>query len=86
MREILPLLEAAPYVFRYPWFASRWMVAGVYVDKSASLLKPYSAELTPLGHYYNNLLSKKCVSDFQQVSGFLLVLWFPPPKTLTVTI
>jgi hypothetical protein len=42
MREILPLLEAAPYVFRYAWFASRWMVAGVYVDKSASLLKPYS--------------------------------------------
>ena len=56
MREILPLLEAAPYVFRYAWFASRWMVQGDYVDKSASLLKPYSADLTPLGHYYNNFI------------------------------
>ena len=53
MKEILPLLEGALYLFLYAGFASRWMVAGNFVDQSASLLKPYSTELTPLGHYYN---------------------------------
>ena len=28
----------------------------------------------------------KFVSDLQQVSGFLWVLWFPPPIKLNVTI
>ncbi|CAG2234108.1 Thymocyte nuclear protein 1 [Mytilus edulis] len=42
MREILPLLESAPYVYRYAWFASRWMKhldGGNTVDISATLIK-----------------------------------------------
>jgi hypothetical protein len=30
--------------------------------------------------------NKVCYSDLRQVGGFLRVLWFPPPKTLTATI
>ncbi|XP_063412078.1 uncharacterized protein LOC134694901 [Mytilus trossulus] len=59
MREILPLLESAPYVFRYAWFASRWLKHvsdGAWVDISASLIKENTSELSALGHYYNNFM------------------------------
>ncbi|XP_071150704.1 uncharacterized protein [Mytilus edulis] len=58
MREVLPLLESAPYVFRYAWFVSRWLHHndGAWVDGSASLMKEHSAELSTLGHYYNNFM------------------------------
>ncbi|XP_063411537.1 uncharacterized protein LOC134694455 [Mytilus trossulus] len=59
MREILPLLESAPYVFRYAWFASRWLKHasdGAWVDISATLIKENTSELSALGHYYNNFM------------------------------
>ncbi|XP_063412054.1 uncharacterized protein LOC134694878 [Mytilus trossulus] len=59
MREILPLLESAPYVYRYAWFASRWMKhldGGNTVDISATLIKENTVELSALGHYYNNFM------------------------------
>jgi len=58
MKDALPLLEAAPYVFRYSWFTSRFIHhnEGTWVDASASLMKENSAELSVLGHYYNNFM------------------------------
>ncbi|CAC5355701.1 unnamed protein product [Mytilus coruscus] len=57
MREILPLLESAPFVFRYAWFTSRWVFHNhTFVDGSTSLMKENSAELSALGHYYNNFM------------------------------
>jgi hypothetical protein len=38
-------------------------------------------EVYSIQHYVN-----KFVDDLQQVSGFLHVLWFPPPIKLTDTI
>ncbi|XP_063417529.1 uncharacterized protein LOC134700089 [Mytilus trossulus] len=58
MKDALPLLDAAPYVFRYSWFTSRFIHhnEGTWVDASASLMKEHSAELSVLGHYYNNFM------------------------------
>lgn len=53
MKEILPRLEAAPYVFRYAWFVSRTSGDG-FITSAASLLHQHSAQLTTLGHFYNN--------------------------------
>ncbi|XP_063411611.1 uncharacterized protein LOC134694528 [Mytilus trossulus] len=67
MREVLPLLESAPYVFRYAWFVSRWLHHndGNWVDGSASLMKENSAELSTLGHYYNNFMSGNSTKDMK---------------------
>ena len=54
MKEILPRLESAHYVFRYSWFQNRLIDDNDYVKRSGSLLQPHSSHLTPLGHYYNN--------------------------------
>jgi len=40
-----------------------------------------SGEVYSIQHYVINF-----VSDLQQVSGFLRVLWFPPPIKITATI
>ena len=40
-----------------------------------------SGEVHSIQHYVI-----KFVSDLQQVGGFLLVIWFPPPIKLTATI
>jgi len=38
------------------------------------------------GKVYSIHYAIKFVSDMQQISGFLLVLWFPPPIKLTTAI
>ena len=57
MRELLPQLEAAHFVYRYSWFQSRLKDDTGYVWKSASLLQPHSSTLTQLGHFYNDFPS-----------------------------
>jgi hypothetical protein len=42
---------------------------------------PIHGEVYLIQHYV-----KKFVSDLRHVSGFLRVLWFPPPIKLTATI
>ena len=44
-------------------------------------LNPAHGEVYSIQHYVI-----KFVSDLRQVSGFLWVLWFPPPIKLTATI
>ena len=56
MKQILPRLEAASYVFRYSWFVTRWLHEDGWVTKSASLLQPDSSHFTTLGAYYNNFM------------------------------
>ena len=43
--------------------------------------KPVHGEVYSIQHYVI-----KFVSDLRQVSGFLQILWFPPPIKLTSTI
>jgi hypothetical protein len=51
MKAVLPRLEAAPYVFSYSWFVSRWTGDG-WIPREASLLEQGSSQLTELGRYY----------------------------------
>jgi hypothetical protein len=44
-----------------------------------------SVQSVPLNHSIQHYVIK-FVSGLQQVSGFLRVLWFPPPIELTATI
>ncbi|VDI27440.1 Hypothetical predicted protein [Mytilus galloprovincialis] len=55
MKEILPKLEAATYVFRYSWFNSR-RTGNAHTTKAVSLLHQHSPTLTTLGQYYNNFM------------------------------
>ncbi|XP_060599197.1 properdin-like [Ruditapes philippinarum] len=53
MKEVLPRLEASPFVFRYSWYKAR-ISTDHYVKKAASLLDPLgSSTLTNLGIFYN---------------------------------
>ncbi|KAK7485913.1 hypothetical protein BaRGS_00022908 [Batillaria attramentaria] len=51
MKVFLPRLEAAPYVARYSWFATR-VEAGRWIPQAASLLQQNSSTLTDLGRFY----------------------------------
>ena len=63
MKEILPMLEEADYVWKYSWFVHKWPFpeevgsesTGWYLSKVNSLLEVDSAQpvLTPLGRYYD---------------------------------
>ncbi|XP_052101548.1 uncharacterized protein LOC127735423 [Mytilus californianus] len=53
MKQILPLLESADYVFRYSWFVSR-NTENLFTTKAVSLLHQNSKKLTTLGKYYND--------------------------------
>ncbi|KAK3589414.1 hypothetical protein CHS0354_020743 [Potamilus streckersoni] len=53
MKEILPRLEAAHFVFRYSWYVHRKMTNG-WTTTSTSLLHQHNSNLTTLGEYYNN--------------------------------
>ncbi|KAH3804621.1 hypothetical protein DPMN_132910 [Dreissena polymorpha] len=55
MQALLPMLEAANYVFRYSWFMARVKddAVGGFVRTSISLLFRESPTLTRLGHFYN---------------------------------
>ena len=49
-KDVVPRLEALPYVYRYAWFEAR------HGDGAESLLANVSGvELTPLGEYYNGV-------------------------------
>ena len=65
MKDILPRLEAAEYIWRYSWYVARYDSTTIinndtnyddwYLDKVNTLLE-VDAEtpiLTPLGEYYN---------------------------------
>ena len=52
MSQILPWLEASPYIFRYSWYATRVIDSTGFVRSSASLLEPDSPTLTELGQFY----------------------------------
>ncbi|KAL4230341.1 hypothetical protein ACF0H5_010724 [Mactra antiquata] len=54
MKDVLPRLEAADFVFRYAWFTARRTETTTFTTSSASLLKPDMSALTPLGQYYND--------------------------------
>ncbi|XP_045205374.2 uncharacterized protein LOC123557765 isoform X2 [Mercenaria mercenaria] len=58
MKQILPQLEAADYIFRYSWYSARITKSG-FVTTSASLLKPDSSSLTILGQWYNEFQGVK---------------------------
>ena len=49
-----------------------------YVDDQNKFLQKH--------YHFPKTTLVKFVSDLRQVSGFLLVLWFPPPIKLTVMI
>lgn len=53
MKDLLPQLESAHYVYRYAWFVSRTLKSG-WVTPAVNLLHNNSPTLTTLGHYYNN--------------------------------
>jgi hypothetical protein len=53
MKEVLPRLEAAPYVYRYSWFESRVSTTG-WIGREVSLLEQNSSQLTELGRFYMN--------------------------------
>jgi len=63
MKEIIPRLEAANYVYRYSWFITRYnenlekaqTTEGWYLDPVNSLFLKGSSELSPLGMLYNSL-------------------------------
>jgi len=55
MKDLLPKLESASYIYRYAWFVSRTS-GDSWITSSASLLHQHSTQLTTLGHYYNNFM------------------------------
>lgn len=78
MKQILPQLEAAPFVYRYAWFASR-IKQGTFVLPAASLLEPDSSTLTDLGRQYNSF-SKPDISNsntltFMSLADSIKSLW-----------
>ncbi|CAH1796085.1 unnamed protein product [Owenia fusiformis] len=54
MKEILPKLEAAPWINRYAWYTWRLSHKDTYIKKGASLLHERASQLTKLGRYYDN--------------------------------
>ena len=59
MKEIIPRLEAAEYVYRYSWFITRYneknFTGDWYLDSVNSLFQTDSPELSKLGELYNSL-------------------------------
>ncbi|XP_071102939.1 uncharacterized protein [Haliotis cracherodii] len=54
MKQIVPRLEAAPFIYRYAWYITRQPDTD-YLTSAVNLLKPNISELTFLGHLYNSL-------------------------------
>ena len=71
--------------FRQTQKCGEVILVNVYYDWSTQFinncLMPYHGENMI---HFNYVI--KFISDLRQVSGFLRVLWFPPPIKLTVTI
>merc|ERR1712013_469839 len=59
MQEVLPRLEAADYVDRYAWFASRFATQdwgpNWLLSSENSLLVPHVSQKTGLGEYYMSI-------------------------------
>merc|ERR1719188_2323908 len=62
MKDVIPRLEAADFVYRYSWFLTRYgeleerhSTGDWYLDKVNSLLEVDSQELTSVGRLYNEL-------------------------------
>ncbi|KAH3886727.1 uncharacterized protein LOC127865227 [Dreissena polymorpha] len=53
MQELLPQLEAAPFVYRYSWFKARVLVSG-HVTTASTLLHSTTSALSAVGQYYMN--------------------------------
>ena len=51
LKELLPLLDASPIVFRYAWMSARARGSG----SERALLVPGEPRLTPLGRLYNTV-------------------------------
>ena len=69
MKDILPRLEAAHFVAKYSWYASRHRDNG-FTTAEISLLHHDSSTLNTLGNYYNNFWRYAlCVSHFTRKDG-----------------
>jgi len=59
MKEIIPRLEAADFVYRYSWFITRYteknFTGDWYLDSVNSLFEKDSPELSKIGQLYNSL-------------------------------
>jgi len=59
VKEIIPRLEAADFVYRYSWFITRYNEKDSdgdwYLDAKNGLLKDDSSEMTEVGRLYNTL-------------------------------
>ncbi|XP_048247801.1 alkali-sensitive linkage protein 1-like isoform X2 [Haliotis rufescens] len=59
MKQILPRLENAHFVYRYAWFITRWKDDGFLTTATDLLqLDSSASKLTALGQYYNNFRHK----------------------------
>lgn len=58
MKELLPKLEAADFVFRYAWYVSRVTdeQANSFISTAVNLLERDTSTLTILGNYYNEFI------------------------------
>ncbi|CAH1800027.1 unnamed protein product [Owenia fusiformis] len=54
MNGVLPLLEEAPYVFRYAWYSTRNTNPNLYIPPINSLLEEGGTGLTTLGQIYDS--------------------------------
>ena len=59
VKEIVPRLEQADFVYRYSWFITRFneknRTGDWYVDSINSLFEKDSSELSEVGRLYNSL-------------------------------
>ena len=59
VKEIVPRLEAADYVYKYSWFITRYneknFTGDWYLDSVNRLLEKDSSELSAVGKLYNSL-------------------------------
>jgi hypothetical protein len=63
------------------WLDLQLSIQSVHITTNVVCSNPSQARCTQIPHYVI-----KFVSDLRLVSGFLRVLWFPPPIKLTATI
>ncbi|CAH1797793.1 unnamed protein product, partial [Owenia fusiformis] len=54
MSAVLPLLEEAPYVFRYSWYTTRISNSNAYIPPMNALLESGGTGLTALGQIYDS--------------------------------
>lgn len=57
MADVLPWLDAQPYIKRYAWFGAQNPKKGKFNLTSSQLFNPQTGELTRVGQYYSNYKS-----------------------------